>query len=75
MYRQLGLEDEVRVLRADIDCWTHDRRTAADTGDAAQVGELDELLADAQRQLDAKQVELREVRVLLDEALRLDDDA
>lgn len=34
---------------------------------------LDELLAGVQAQLDAKLVELREVRVLLDEARRLDD--
>lgn len=74
VYREIALGDEIRVLRADIDRWTHDRREAADDDDDAQVGELDELLADAQRQLDAKQVELREVRVLLDEARRLDDD-
>lgn len=44
VYRQVALEDEIRVLRADIDRWTHDRRAAADTSDDTQVGELDELL-------------------------------
>lgn len=66
VYREVALEDETRVLQGDVDRLVASR--IEDDDDRA--AELDEPLAGARRQLDAKLAELHETRVLLDEVRR-----